>query len=87
MDFIIEMVQKFNYPNILNRHGEELCIVCLGPLTNMFLVHQLYPEFHQRVGGLVIMGGTYLSVGNTNNACGEFNVLTDVEATSAIFSV
>ncbi len=30
------------------------------------------------------MGGTYLSIGNTTNACGEFNFMTDVEAASSV---
>ena len=33
------------------------------------------------------MGGTYLSIGNTHNACGEFNFLTDVEASAGVLSV
>lgn len=33
------------------------------------------------------MGGTYLSVGNTTNGCGEFNFLTDAEAAAAVLKV
>ena len=39
------------------------------------------------MGGICVMGGTYLSVGNTNNSCGEFNFLTDVEAADAVIKV
>lgn len=39
------------------------------------------------LGGICVMGGTYLSIGNTTNACGEFNFLTDVEAAVAVIKV
>jgi inosine-uridine nucleoside N-ribohydrolase len=40
------------------------------------------------LGGLCIMGGTYLSIGNSIlNSCGEFNFQADVEAVASVLKV
>ncbi|CAD8188943.1 unnamed protein product [Paramecium octaurelia] len=74
-DFIKDSVYKY---------GEDLCIICIGPMTNIYLTLQMYPDIVDKLGCLFAMGGTYMGVGNAANSVAEFNVQTDVEATAAV---
>ena len=42
------------------------------------------PSIVEKLGGLALMGGTYLGIGNQINCVAEFNVYMDVEAAHSI---
>ena len=75
VDFIRDSIRKY---------GEDLCIITIGPFTNIFLAIHLYPDITEKLGGLISMGGTYIGIGTCENGISEFNVTVDVEASSAV---
>lgn len=58
-------------------------VVALGPLTNIALALNLYPEIAENIGSLVIMGGA-LGDGNVTKFA-EFNFFADPEAVDVVF--
>ncbi len=58
-------------------------VVALGPLTNIAITLNLYPEVAERIGSLVIMGGA-LHTGNVTRFA-EFNFFADPEAADVVF--
>lgn len=58
---------------------EPICVVALGPLTNIALALSYRPDCFQNGHSLVIMGGAMLSEGN-ETASSEFNIWCDPEA-------
>ncbi|CAB3411118.1 unnamed protein product [Caenorhabditis bovis] len=71
----------------LTKQNQNVTLVCLGPLTNIANAIKNDSTFVQRLGGLVLMGGNYLAVGNTlNNSTAEFNFLMDPEAAQIVLS-
>lgn len=67
------------------RHGGELELVMLGPLTNLALALHLDPDLPQRVSRLVVMGGAVTGRGNTARLPVEFNIGFDPEAAHVVF--
>ncbi len=65
------------------RHGGELTIVTLGPLTNLAMAVLREPELPRHVRW-VLMGGSYRSAGNTAPTT-EWNMHCDPEAASIAF--
>jgi purine nucleosidase len=65
---------------LANELPGELTLVALGPLTNIALACKLDPDFPQKIGQFVFMGGTISAIGNTRNLSAEFNVYCDPEA-------
>ena len=65
-------------------HDGELCLVAVGPLTNVALALELDPILPRRVRRLVVMGGAALVPGNVTPAA-EANFHNDPEAASAVF--
>lgn len=65
---------------LVNDAPGEYTLVALGPLTNIALACRLDPEFPQKVGKFVFMGGTITGMGNTRNLSAEFNIFCDPEA-------
>jgi len=59
-------------------------IVAIGPLTNIAVLAQRYPEVIERVEQLVIMGGASFE-GNVTPAA-EFNIWFDPEAAAIVFA-
>lgn len=62
---------------------EKTTIVAIGPLTNIALLLRMYPECTERIGELVLMGGS-LARGNTG-VLSEFNIAADPEAAKIVF--
>lgn len=58
-------------------------VVALGPLTNIAIAINLYPEIVRQIGSLVIMGGA-LEKGNVTRFA-EFNFFADPEAVDLVF--
>ncbi|MGI9295865.1 MAG: nucleoside hydrolase, partial [Pseudomonadales bacterium] len=62
----------------------NLTILTLGPLTNLALAVQQYPDLPTLVDEVVVMGGNALVPGNASPAA-EANMLNDPEAADIVF--
>lgn len=62
-----------------------LTIIALGPLTNLALLLERYPESLKRLNSLVVMGGAVDVPGNTT-ASAEFNIHSDANAANLVLS-
>lgn len=60
-------------------------VAAIGPLTNLALLLRVYPDAAERIGRLVIMGGSAGRGGNVT-AAAEFNAWSDPEAAHAVLS-
>lgn len=79
-DFLAELV--LNAPS-------EITLVATGPLTNVALAFQHYPELPSLLARLVVMGGAYslTPYGKGNKTpFAEFNIWQDPEAAHIVFS-
>lgn len=74
-DFIIDQVKKL--PN-------EITIIAVGPLTNLALAVNKFPEIVSLVKEVVIMGGAVYVPGNVT-PYGEANIVSDPEAADCVF--
>ena len=63
----------------------QITIIGLAPLTNLAFALKKYPTFAQNVKNIVLLGGTYLSQGNTDYFCSEYNFFKDAEAAKVVF--
>lgn len=70
---IVELSHKYN----------PISLLCLGPLTNLALAYMLDPTLPNRIGKLVIMGGSYTTRGNIQ-PCVEFNFYFDPVAAKIV---
>lgn len=66
-------------------HPGELCLLALGPLTNVALAFALDPELPSLLQRLVVMGGTIRGCGNITPAA-EFNAWADPEAFARVLA-
>lgn len=66
-------------------HPGQLCLLALGPLTNVAVALRLEPRLPTLIPRLVIMGGAVFSPGNTT-AAAEFNIAHDPEAAQIVLS-
>jgi purine nucleosidase len=65
-------------------HRGELVVIAVGPLTNLALALIRDPEFADRVGRIVLMGGSARSGGN-RDPWAEANIASDPEAAEVVF--
>ena len=79
VNFIIESVK---------RAPGEITVIAIGPLTNIAMVLNLYPDFAKEVKELIIMGGAFGTHGHTGNMSNfaEFNVFKDPNAADLVLS-
>lgn len=75
-EFLVEMAR---------RHGKDLTVCAVGPLTNIADAMRLDPDFARNIGQLVIMGGAVFCPGNIN-AHAEANIFHDPVAADEVFS-
>lgn len=68
---------------ILQESEEPVTIIALGPLTNLALLLQTFPEIREKIQEIILMGGS-TARGNIG-VYGEFNVLIDPEAAKIVF--
>ncbi|HET8588635.1 MAG TPA: nucleoside hydrolase [Nakamurella sp.] len=66
-------------------HAGELCIVAIGPLTNIAMAAAKDPRFVGNVKALYVMGGSNNGRGNIT-AAAEFNFYVDPEAAKAVMA-
>ncbi len=79
--------EKMRAPEaIFELAGENpgLTIVTLGPLTNLAMAVNLYPELNELIGEIIAMGGA-IEAGNVTRFA-EFNFFADPEAVQFILS-
>ncbi|MNZ64013.1 Pyrimidine-specific ribonucleoside hydrolase RihA [compost metagenome] len=69
--------------DVIMASEEKVTIVAIGPLTNIALLVQKYPETVERIEQLSIMGGS--TSGGNGTPVAEFNIYVDPEAASAVF--
>src|SRR3954462_15538973 len=60
-------------------------VAAVGPLTNIALLLRVFPEAAERIGRLVVMGGSATRGGNVT-AAAEFNVWADAEGAQAVLT-
>jgi pyrimidine-specific ribonucleoside hydrolase len=70
---------------LLMSSAQPVTVAAIGPLTNIALLLAVYPEAADRIGRLVVMGGSAGAGGNVT-AAAEFNAWADPEAAQAVFS-
>jgi inosine/uridine nucleosidase len=70
--------------DVLADAGEPVTIIATGPLTNVALLLRRGQEVRDRIGEIVLMGGSTLR-GNTTPAA-EFNIYVDPVAASEVFT-
>lgn len=70
---------------LAKRHGCDLCIVALGPLTNIARALLRDVESMLGIGRLIIMGGAIDTPGNVTPGA-EFNIHVDPDAASVVLS-
>lgn len=63
----------------------QVTLLALGPLTNLALALQRYPDFPAVVREIVLMGGNALCPGNASPAA-EANIFNDPEAADLVFA-
>jgi purine nucleosidase/pyrimidine-specific ribonucleoside hydrolase len=73
-DLILDMAE---------RHGGDLTVVALGPLTNLAMALARDRRRLARIGRLIVMGGAVAVPGNVTPAA-EFNFYVDPEAAGAV---
>lgn len=64
-------------------HDEPITLIPTGPLTNIAIFLNSYPELKSKIARISLMGGGILS-GNWTPAA-EFNILVDPEAAKTVF--
>ena len=69
---------------IVRENAHQICIIGIGPLTNIALAFRQDPAIVPMVSSIVLMGGS-LSGGNVTPAA-EFNFYVDPEAASLVFN-
>jgi purine nucleosidase len=62
----------------------QICLVCIGPLTNLAMAIRLEPSIVKAIPELIIMGGAVRHPGNTTPQA-EFNVYCDPHAAHVVF--
>lgn len=74
--------------DMARRHGGELTLVAVGPLTNLAQALALDPELPRRVQRVVLMGGAFGTRGHAGNATplAEANIYCDPHAAAVVFA-
>ncbi len=68
---------------VLAASSAPVTLIALAPLTNIATFLRMYPDLHNRIGEIVIMGGSAITYGNTSPLA-EFNARQDPEATAIV---
>lgn len=70
---------------LLKESQEPVTLACVGPLTNIALLLHSYPELKDKIDEIVVMGGTYGSLGNTHSLA-EYNFFGDPHAAKMVLA-
>lgn len=71
IDFLIDSAQKY---------GENLTIICIGPMTNIACAINKNPDSMKKVGKIIAMGGDFC------NHFREWNILCDIDAADIVIN-
>ena len=71
--------------DLVRTHPHELTLLTLGPLTNVELAQERYPELLAEVSEIVVQGGSVGAGGNVT-ATAEFNIFAAPEAARAVLN-
>lgn len=82
-ELLQEDVSDFHM-RLAEQYEGELVLITLGPLTNVALTLEKYPDFSKKIRKMIMMGGTIKAGGNVS-AVGEANIVCDPEACDAVF--
>lgn len=77
VDFIIDQAR---------RHGDDLTIAAIGPLTNVAVAIAREPALPDLVDDIYVMGGVAFEAGNATPVA-EFNIYNDPEAASRVTQI
>ena len=80
-----EPAWKWLYERVSEAPG-QVTILTLGPLTNLALAVQAFPDLEELVDEIVIMGGNALVPGNATPAA-EANMMNDPEAADVVLGL
>jgi purine nucleosidase len=81
------LIDKFSPLKIIElsyKYPKNLSILLIGPLTNIATAIMIDPSLPQRINKVVIMGGSYTSLGNIKSNV-EFNFACDPIAAKKVF--
>ncbi|MCA9078931.1 MAG: nucleoside hydrolase [Planctomycetaceae bacterium] len=70
---------------LAKQYPGEITLLTLGPLTNVLLAMERYPEFLPQLKGLICLGGS-VSAGGDITAAAEFNVYANPEAAQTVLT-
>ena len=73
------------YEQAIEKHGSELAILTIGPLTNLAAILKKKPKLLARAGRIVVMGGAVWYKGNVTPHA-EFNFHRDPAAVAAVLA-
>jgi len=65
--------------DLVREFPHEITLLTLGPLTNIEIARERFPEFFSLLGGLVTLGGSIQGLGDVT-AGAEFNIYANPEA-------
>lgn len=68
---------------IISKNPGNVAILAIGPLTNIAILLQKYPDMEKQIGELVIMGGAF-DVGGNKTAFAEYNFFVDPDAAKIV---
>jgi purine nucleosidase len=80
---IRQRAAEFIIEQVLSAPG-QICLVCIGPLTNLALALRLEPAILSAIPEVIVMGGAIRHPGNTTPQA-EFNVYCDPHAAHIVF--
>jgi inosine-uridine nucleoside N-ribohydrolase len=69
----------------VRQHPQEITLLTLGPLANVFAAQERDPDFLSLLRELVCLGGS-ISVGGDATAAAEFNIFADPEAAQKVLT-
>ena len=85
----VSNVSSVNAVDFINdslcRSPNDITLICLGPLTNLYRLFVKYPDSMSKIGSLVLMGGAVNSKGKVTEHA-EFNFYCDPIAADYVLS-
>ncbi|MGW1209060.1 nucleoside hydrolase [Streptomyces sp. NPDC002499] len=70
--------------DIAAAHPGEICVVAIGPMTNLALALRLDPAFAQNVAEIIMMAGSATGYAQNITVVGDFNAYVDPEALAMV---